>query len=147
MWHALKAWFSSLTPSVEIGTVADIAVHIRRLLDAPAGGALIIELVGAEDAFLQFTAGPNQVQIDHPLITPQQMARENALRETLSALGLTPYETVGSDGARFLDADCPRDAVGAAILVQRILSSLFQVDHSTQLRFVGNDLPPAEYPH
>jgi hypothetical protein len=51
--------------------------------------------------------------------------------------------TRGSDGARFLDCDVPRDPAGAAILVQRILESLFGIRSSTELRFIGSGLPPA----
>ena len=143
MWHKLKAWLFAPRQSVEIGTVTDLAGHIQRLIDAPEGSSLVIELIGREDAFLQFTAGPNRIQIDHPLITRQQVEREDALRRAVSAVGLTPYETLGSDGSRFLDTDAPRDPVAAAIQVQRIFESVFRADSSTQLRFVGNGLPPA----
>ena len=143
MWQALKSWLSWSAPSVEVGTVKDLSAYIQRLLDAPEGSSLIVELTGLEDAFLQFTAGPNGIQIDHPLITANQIERENALRRVFASAALTPYETRGSDGSRFLDCDVLRDSVGAAILVQRILESLFGIDSSTELRFVGNGLPPA----
>ena len=68
--------------------------------------------------------------------------RLNPLRTSLSTLGLTPYETRGSDGSRFLDCDAPRDSERCAIVVQRILESVFRVDFSTKLRF-GDGLPPA----
>src|SRR5688572_10613450 len=103
MWRALKSWLSSPAQSVAIGTVANVSTHLQRLLDAPEGSSLIIELPGLEGAFLQFTAGPNDIQIDHPLITSEQAGREAGLRKVLAAAGLTPYETRGSDGARFLD--------------------------------------------
>jgi hypothetical protein len=124
MWHTLKAWFSPPTRSVHVGTVTDLARHIQRLIDAPEGSWLIIEVMGREDAFLQFTAGPNQVQIDHPLVTEQQVEREDAVRKAMSRVGSRPYETLGSDGSRFLDTDVPRDSVGTAILVQRLFESL-----------------------
>jgi hypothetical protein len=129
-------------PSVALGTIADASAHIQRLLDAPEGSSLIIELMGVEDAFLQFTAGPDEIQIDHPLITPEQIQREDALRKVFSVAGLRPYETPGSDGSRFLDCDVPRDAVQTAILVQRILESVFRINSATELRFVGNGVPP-----
>jgi hypothetical protein len=143
MWQTFKAWLSSSTQSVEVGTVADLPGHIQRLIDAPEGSLLIIEVIGQADAFLQFTASPNRIQIDHPLITRQQVEREAALRNALRLVGLTSYETRGSDGSRFLDCDAPRESRSAAILVERIFESLFRVDPSTELRFVGNGLPPA----
>jgi len=143
MWRALKSWLSWSAQSVAFGTVADVSTHIQRLLDAPEGSWLIIELRGLEDAFLQFTAGPDRIQIDHPLITARQVERQDAVRRVFAAAGLTPYETPGSDGARFLDCDVPRDPAGAAILVQQLVESVFEMGSSTELRFVGNGLPPA----
>jgi len=143
MWRTLKSWLSNPARSVASGTVADASAHIQRLLDAPEGSFLIIELTGLEDAFLQLTAGPREIQIDHPLITPAQVKREHALRRAFAAAGFSPHETQGSDGTRFLDCDVPRDPVRAAILVQTVFESVFGTTPSTQLRFVGDGLPPA----
>jgi len=143
MWRNLKSWLWNSASSVASGTLADASAHIQRLLDAPEGSLLIIEVTGLEDAFLQFTAGPREIQINHPLIAPAQVEREHALRRVFAAAGFSPHETLGSDGTRFLDCDVPRDSVLAAILVQRIFESVFGITPSTQLRFVGNGLPPA----
>jgi len=144
MWRTLKAWLSSPTQSVKVGTIKDLAGQIQRLIDAPNGSSLIVEMIDREDAFLQFTVGPDRLQIDQPLITKQQVERENALRKSFSDVGLKPYETQGSDGSRFLNCDAPRDSASAAILVQVILESVFRVDSSTELRFVGHGLPPGD---
>ena len=144
MWRTLISWLIELAgPSVDLGRPEDIRRHLQRLLDAPEGSSLIIEVDGRADAFLQFTAAPDAIQIDQPLITSAQMEREAALRRVLINAGLTPYETPGSNGARFLDCDVPRDAGTAALLVNAILGSLYQVDSTSQLRFIGNGLPPA----
>jgi hypothetical protein len=142
MWRAVKSWLSWPARSVVSGTVADVSAHIQRLLNAPEGSFLIIALTEGDDAFLQFTAGPETIQIDHPLITANQIQREDALRRVLAAARLTPYEIRESDGSRFLDCDVPRDAVGAAILVRKLLESLFDVTAATELRFIGEGLPP-----
>ena len=142
MWGALKSWLFSPASSVALGTVADVSMHIQRLLDAPEGSWLIIELTEADDAFVQLSASPDEIQIDHPLITADQVAREDGLRKVITAAGLTPYETRGSEGSRFLDCDVPRDAARATIVVQRILESLFGSDSSTEVRFIGEGLPP-----
>ena len=73
MWR----WFksprgSSSGRSVQIGTVADLPAHLRRLAEAPSEGFLIVEVAGLDDAFLQFSAGPGVIQMDHPLITDVQ---------------------------------------------------------------------------
>jgi hypothetical protein len=74
--------------------------------------------------------------------TTNQVQREDALRRVFASAGLAPYGTRGSDASRFLDCDVPRDIVGAAILLQRIFESLFGIDSSTELRFIGNGLHP-----
>jgi hypothetical protein len=143
MWRTLRAWWVGSGSSAEFGTLADASAHLQRLLDAPEGSFLIIEVTGVEDAFLQFTAGPRGIQIDYPLITPAQIEREHSLRGALAAAGITPYDTPGSDGDRFLDCEVPRDAARTAILVQRIFALVFDATSSTEVRFVGDGLPPA----
>jgi hypothetical protein len=144
MWRALISWLTAGAElSVDLGRPEDIRRHLQRVLDAPAGSSLIIEVHGGGDAFLQFTAGPDVIQIDHPLITAAQMEREAALRRVLTDAGLTPYETPGSNGARFLDCDVPRHAGTAAVIVHAILTHLFQIDSASQLGFIGNGLPSA----
>lgn len=144
MWRVLTSRFiSSAAPPLTLGTVFDLTTHIQRLLDAPVGSSLIVEVSDRDDAFLQFTADPQAIQIDHPLITAAQREREGALRTALAAAGLTPYETPRLDGSRFLDCDVPRDAAGAAILLERVFETVFAIDPSTELRFIGNGLPPA----
>jgi hypothetical protein len=146
MWSKLKLRLFGYGSSVAFGTVADTATHLQRLLDAPSDAFLIIELAEDRGSFVQFTAGPNEIQIDYPLLYPEQVAREEAFRRVYAAAGLSPYETRVSDEDRFLDCDLPRDAVAAAIVVDRILTSVFGVTRSTELRFVGDGLAPVESP-
>src|SRR5262245_40277855 len=108
MWRTLKGWLSSPGRTAQVGTIKDLAGHIQRLVDAPDGSWLRVELIGREDAFLQFQAGADLIQIDHTLIMPQQVEREDALRKVLAVAGVTPYETRGS-GSKSLDFDVPRD--------------------------------------
>ena len=142
MWHTLKAWLLGSGPSAESGTLADARAHLQRLLAAPHGSFLVIEVAGVEDAFLQFTADPHEIQIDHPLVTPVQLEREDMLRRAFVAAGFTPYETPGSDGTRFLDCNVPRDAAGAATVVRTIFETAFGATASTEFRFIGAGLPP-----
>jgi hypothetical protein len=101
-----------------------------------------VELPDMVDAFLQFTAGPEAIQMDHPLISDIQRSREQAFRLACEAIQRLPYERLGSDGARFLDCDLSRDPSRAAIDIGRVLESLFAIRPTTQLRFVGEMLPP-----
>jgi hypothetical protein len=141
MWKSLLT--SSSGHSVETGTSTDLTKHVQRLIDAPEGAFLIVELPAMVDAFLQFTAGPNAIKMDHPLISDIQRSREQAFRLACQAIQRWPYESLGSDGARFLDCDLSRDPASAAIDIGRVLESLFAIRPTTQLRFVGEMLPPS----
>lgn len=95
----LRTLRSSLTsddqPSVVLGTAVDMAAQITSLLEAPPGSSLVIDVSGCEDAFVQFVVGPDAIQFDHPLITANQIQRDEALRSVLLGAGLTPYEPHG----------------------------------------------------
>ena len=138
---ALRSWFG-LPVSTEVGTLVDVSLHFRRLLVAPEGSFLIIEVSGRPADFLQFTASGEGIQIDYPVITPQQISREGSLRAIYTEAELMPYESRGTDGSRFLDCDVPRDAASAAAIVYRIFEQLFGVDSATELRFVESGLAP-----
>jgi hypothetical protein len=141
MWRLLKSWLrSSSGRSVEVGTASDLPLHLRRLKEAPQGAFLIVEVGGLDDAFLQFSAGPGVIQMDHPLITKLQAAREQEFRVACAAIGRVPYESPASDGSRFLDCDLPDDPLAAAADVRRVLEVLFRVQLSTPLNFVGEGL-------
>ena len=143
MQSKLKSWLFGPGRSVATGTVDDLRAHIQRLLEAPEGSSLIIALTDKEDTFLQLTASRNEIQIDHPLITPAQLKREDALRKAFTAPAVALRETRGADGSRFLDCGVPRDAERAAAVVKSTVESVFEIDTSTALRFIGEGLPPA----
>jgi len=144
MWRFLKSLLgSSHGHSVETGTASDLAKHVQRLVDAPEGAFLIVEVPGIDDAFLQFTVGREEIQMDHPLISDVQASREQAFHLACAAIRLVAYERHGSDGSRFLDCDLSRDPSRAAADITRVLQSLFDIRLATELRFVGESLPPS----
>ena len=95
---------------MEIGTSTDLTKHIQRLIDAPEGAFLVVELPDMVDAFLQFTAGPEAIKVDHPLISDIQRSREQAFLRACETIQRSPYESLGSDRARFLDCALSRGA-------------------------------------
>ena len=121
------------------GTLADVATHLQRLIDAPDGW-LRIELPTGEEHLLQFHANATIIEIDYPLVTPEQRRHETALRNVYAAAGVEPVETRDSADNRYLDCTVPANARAASILVERILRQVFGADASTTLRFVG-ELP------
>jgi hypothetical protein len=133
---------SSTGQSVEVGTVADVPRHLRRLREAPPGGFLILEVAGLDGAFLQFSAGPDVIQMDLALIQEVQVSPEQRFRVACESIRRPAYESAGSDGSRFLDCDLSGDPMAAATDVRRVVESLFEVNDATELKFVGVGLPP-----
>jgi hypothetical protein len=113
----------------------DVDTYIQCLLDAPVGAQLIIDVVDAFDEFVQFTALPDAIEIDHPLITDGQIRREAGLRRIYSTTGFTLRETKQAGGMRSLDCDLPRDVEAVAVLVKTIMASQFGVTATTRLIF------------
>lgn len=144
MWRILKSWLGGPAgSSVALGAPSSIAIHLQRLTEAPPGASLVIEVDGPDDAFLQLTADAEVIQVNQPLITQAQQNREGALRRVLTSAGFSPYESHGSDASRFLDCDVPRDVTTTAGLLKEILGALYEIDSSSQLRFIGTGLPPS----
>jgi hypothetical protein len=130
--------------SAVLGTAADLPRHLTRLTRAPSGAYLIVQAAGEDDAFLQFSAGRDAIQMDHPLITEKQLSREDAFRAACESIRRVAYETRGSDGSRFLDCDLPTDPSVAAADARRVLESVFEIQPNTQLRFIGEGLSSDE---
>jgi hypothetical protein len=123
------------------GTLADVKLHLERLLKASDPHAfLLIELQGTPH-FLQFAASAQGIEMDYPLATEEQRRHEIAVRSFCSGSGLQLRQTEGSDGTRFLDCDLPRDAAAAAATVRKALVDLFGASPTTILVFTGDGLP------
>lgn len=147
MWPLFKSLLGYPSGrSVDVGTVSDLPVHLRRLIEAPPEGFLIVEVAGLDDAFLQFSAGPDVIQMDHPLLTHVQASREQTFRAACEAVRRPVYDSLGSDGSRFLDCDLPGEPSAAAADVRRVLESLFMIEATTELKFVGDGLPAVTEP-
>ena len=142
----LLQWLRSLgapEPSY-LGTLSDLTIHFQRLLGS-GDGWLRVELPTGVDHFLQFTAGKT-IEINFPAFTPKQQTLAPSMREAFASAGVTCRETVVPTGC-FLEWDVPADPSGVAILVERVLRGVFGADNSTELRFVGNGLPPPRPEH
>ena len=122
------------------GSMADIEAHIERLIaGAETGPVLVIQVVNSPD-FIQFSAAPRVVQIDFPLVTPEQRAREGQIRAFFMARDLEIIENYGSDGTRFLDVDLRATAAGVASLTAQAFVELFGTPSDAALNFSGDGL-------
>jgi hypothetical protein len=127
--------------SEAVGTFADLERQLDRLVRAKDPHAFLVIEVQDTPHFLQFSAGPEAIELDYPLITAEQRKREGAFRRFCTGAGLTLRDTTGSDGSRFLDCDLPRDVGAAAATVRRALQDLFGASATTRLLFRGDRLP------
>ena len=119
------------------GELSRIRPHLEALLTNPKNLAtLIIQAVDGEE-FVQFTGGIGGVEMDFPLITEPQRAREAAIRRFITEHGHRVRVTFGSDGSQFLDIDLPADASMIAKLTERVFTDLFGLSSSITLRFTG----------
>jgi hypothetical protein len=91
---------------------------------------LIIEERQSGD-FLQFSSLADGVQLDLPLISQRQLQLEPRLLATLKSRGLLPYETIGSDGTRFLDANLVGKPDQLTDQVSEIFQQVFNCDPGT----------------
>ena len=130
-----------VAPPKTSGTFADLQPQLDRLVRATDPHAfLVIEL---EDTphFVQFSAGADVIELDYPIVTVEQRSREAAVRQFCTTAGHRLRETTGSNGARFLDCDLPRDATLAAAAVRQALEAVFGATATTRLLFGGDRLP------
>ncbi len=115
--------------------MAQLSEYISRLLASPNGvGTLVIQVVDAEP-FLQFTGGHAGVQVDFPLITPLQRARESRIRQFLEARHLHIRSTFGSDGGAFIDVELPPNGPALTDIVKAAFLEVFEVPPSARLQF------------
>lgn len=129
-------------PVAEVGTWNDIESFVQRLVSADGYAILVIDAGGTED-FIQFSGEGGRVQMDFPLVTTAQQAREAEIRAFFERRQLPLVVNVGSNGARFLDSDLPADPQALSDLTKAAFREVFHVDESAQFRFQGENLAAA----
>jgi hypothetical protein len=122
-----------------IGSRDDIDGYIDRLASSPDYGILIITVEGTGE-FVQFSASDGAVQVDFPLVTSSQRARESAIRKFFEARGVSVVENRGSDGSTFLDAEFRSNPRLVAALTRAVLAEVFGAGEGARLRFESSGL-------
>jgi hypothetical protein len=103
---------------------------------------LIIAVQGTED-FVQFSASEASVQMDFPLVTAAQQAREEAVRTFFEARSMPIVENRGLDGSRFLDVELGGDPEVIAEITREVLAEVFGASPADSLQFDGQGLGSA----
>jgi hypothetical protein len=73
--------------------------------------------------------------MDYPIMTPRQKELSEKYREICSESGITVYETKGSDGSLFLDANVSSEPLELAKISELILRELLGAKDDTKLEF------------
>ena len=117
------------------GNIDNIEGMIEGLMNSSNEYAfLVIKIHGTED-FIQFTGGPEGVQLDFPLITDRQKNLESTFKRVGRELNLIVIENKGSDGSRFLDIELNGNASEITEIITKFIGNLFNVSSSTKLAF------------
>jgi hypothetical protein len=133
---------SESLPISEVGTWGDVETYVERLVAADGHAILVIEVMDSEK-FIQFSADSGVVQMDFPLVTPEQQAREERIRGFFAQRELSLVENIRTDGSRFLDCDLAAGPDVIARLTHEVLREIFDVSEDVQLRFLGENLAAA----
>lgn len=125
-----------------VGTMADLEEYLQKLLDAEAPDAfLIVEEAETPDHFLQFTVASDAIEMDMPLITHGQQAREQRMWQFCEERALAPRINPGEGGARFLDCYLPRAAGQAGALVMEAFQVVFGTPTEAAVQFSAYGIP------
>lgn len=108
--------------SIEL-RIDDLSPHFGRL--AADEVSFLIVTVSKSGEFLQFSGPSGHVQLSLPLNSQEQKELEPKLLAALTSRGLSPYVTIGSDGARFLDAELNGTPDQVAALVAGVFQEVF----------------------
>ena len=125
------------------GSLADLHSYVGRLIRSPnSGGTLVIQIRGAE-AFIQFTGGSSGVEMDFPLVTPDQKAREPIIRAFCDRYHLRLRVSFGTDGSGFLDVDLAPDVGMISTVVRAAFAEIFDVREPMTVDYLSAGLAVA----
>ena len=120
---------------VASGKLVDLAKQFNVFINSkPSFTSLIITIKGKE-YFIQFSKHGREIEMDYPLVTENQISKENKYREICSDLGIEIRETTGSDGSLFLDSGLSSNHEILAETAKKILSSVFGATDDTKLKY------------
>lgn len=108
------------------------------LTGSSAPDAFLVVTITATQDFLQFTAGPESVQLDFPLITDRQREARPRLERVCAELGLIPTIQPGSDGSEFLTYDIEGTPVEIATIVRILFERVYDVVSGDELTYETN---------
>jgi hypothetical protein len=121
--------------SREVGTTAEMAPYIERLLKTkPTDAALIVMTVQDSDDFIQLTVSKEGIRLHYPIATDRQEQMAPAMREALKAAGCTVDED-SADDVIFLEAVLGGDEASVTKALTGILRDAFSIGADTKLVF------------
>lgn len=127
--------FSREKSSTMNESIVSIEAAISRLLAANKEGAFLIISVDQSDDFIQFTASPDAVELDMPLVTDRQRQIASKLRDACAKSHLEVIANTGSDGTQFIDCLITGSVGDISKNIRQILLDIFDVRNDSELSF------------
>ena len=120
------------------GRIDDVEQNIAQLMKSDNEQAFLVIGTSENDEFIQFTPYEDGVQLDFPLITKRQEAREAQFKQIAKELKLKVIENEGTDGSRFLDIDLNGTAAEISQTVKIFLRKLYGLNDSSIIQLDQN---------
>lgn len=117
------------------GGFHDLERYLRGLKLADNPDAFLVVTATDSEDFIQFKHAEESFEIDFPLVTDHQRAREDRIRSAAAHLGLRLVEREPEPGYRFLDLYTDSDSTDAASIVESLFERVFSVPPSHNLDF------------
>jgi hypothetical protein len=126
----------STTNSPVRGSTIDIENYIDGLVGAPDEDGVLIITISGTSKFVQFNGGGYGVQMDFPLVTPEQKSMRASIETGGKEMGLVAIINLGTDGSEFIDFDLNGNPSEISKIVESFMAKLYGTNQSTQLEFV-----------
>jgi len=117
------------------GRFSDLGSYLGGLMAADNPHAFLVVAFRGGPHFVQFSGHKGGIQLDMPLITPEQISLHSSLEATCRNEGLTPKIDKGSDGSEFLDCDIDGEFDVVVLAAENIITSAFGVKQDDKVMY------------
>jgi len=129
------------------GRVSDLSGYLRGLMTANNPHAFLVVDFPGFSHFIQFNGDESGVQLDMPLIEPDQVLLQSSLEAVCRGEGLIPQITKGSDGTEFFDCKIDGKIEDVVSALENIIASVFGVKKDDKVMYTLAGFSRGEAPN